>query len=64
MSKPERSSFGTRQEVADEVKRRIDDLASGEGFVFAPIHNLQAGVPLENATAMSEEAREDGVYHK
>jgi uroporphyrinogen decarboxylase len=50
--------------VADEVKRRIDDLASGEGFVSAPIHNVQAGVPLENATAMSEEAREDGVYHK
>lgn len=55
--------FGTPQEVADEVKRRIDDLAPGGGFVFAPIHNVQAGVPAENTIAMFETAREYGVYH-
>jgi len=56
--------YGTPQEVADEVKRSIDDLAPGGGFVFAPIHNVQAGVPLANAVAMFETAREYGVYHK
>jgi uroporphyrinogen decarboxylase len=54
--------FGTPQEVADEVKRRIDDLAPGGGFVFGPIHNVQAGVPPENVVAMFRTAREHGVY--
>jgi uroporphyrinogen decarboxylase len=53
--------FGTPQEVADEVKRRIDDLAPGGGFVFAPIHNIQTEVPPENIVAMFEAAREYGV---
>jgi len=54
--------FGTPDEVADEVKRRIDDLAPGGGFVFSPIHNVQTGVPPENVVAMFETAREYGVY--
>jgi uroporphyrinogen decarboxylase len=54
--------FGTPQDVADEVKRRIDDLAPSGGFVFAPIHNIQAEVPPENIVAMFDTAREYGVY--
>jgi uroporphyrinogen decarboxylase len=54
--------FGTPDEVADEVKRRIDDLAPGGGFVFSPIHNVQTGVPPENVVAMFGTAREYGVY--
>jgi uroporphyrinogen decarboxylase len=54
--------FGTPQEVADEVKRRIDDLAPGGGFVFSPIHNVQTGVPPENVVAMFQTARGHGVY--
>ena len=56
--------FGGQQQVADEVKRRIDDLAPGGGFVFSPIHNIQAGVPPENVVALFQTAREVGVYHK
>jgi uroporphyrinogen decarboxylase len=48
--------------VEDEVKRRIDDLAPGGGFVFAPIHNVQAGVPAENTIAMFRTAQEYGAY--
>jgi uroporphyrinogen decarboxylase len=48
--------FGTPQQVADEVKRRIDDLAPGGGFVFAPVHNIQPGVPPENIVSMFETA--------
>lgn len=55
--------FGTSQQVADEVKRRIDDLAPGGGFVFAPIHNVQAGVPASNAVTMFRTALEYGVYY-
>ncbi|HET91170.1 MAG TPA: hypothetical protein ENN99_10605 [Chloroflexi bacterium] len=54
--------FGTPAQVADEVKRRIDDLAPGGGFVFAPVHNVQAEVPPENVVAMFETACQYGVY--
>jgi uroporphyrinogen decarboxylase len=52
--------FGSPQEVADEVKRRIDELAPGGGWVFAPIHNIQAEVPAGNVVAMFEAVREFG----
>ena len=48
--------FGTPDEVRDEVKRRIDDLAPGGGFVFATVHNIQAFVPPENIEAAYETA--------
>ena len=48
--------------MSDEVKRRIDDLAPGGGFVFSSIHNVQTGVPVENTVAMFKTAREHGVY--
>ena len=45
---------GTPGEVRDETKRRIDDLAPGGGFVFAPIHVIQGDVPPENIMAWLE----------
>ena len=53
---------GTPQEVRDEVKRRIDDLAPGGGFVFNTVHNIQADVPPENIMAMQEAVMEYGRY--
>jgi uroporphyrinogen decarboxylase len=54
--------FGKPEEVADEVKRRIDDLAPGGGFVFAAVHNIQAFVPPENIIAAFDTALEYGRY--
>ncbi|MGI6557592.1 MAG: uroporphyrinogen decarboxylase family protein [Limnochordia bacterium] len=54
--------YGTPQQVKDEVKRRLDDLAPGGGFVFATVHNIQADVPPENVMAMWEALQEYGVY--
>jgi len=54
--------FGKPEEVADEVKRRIDDLAPGGGFVFAAVHNIQALVPPENIVTVFETALEYGRY--
>jgi uroporphyrinogen decarboxylase len=54
--------FGKPDEVADEVKRRIDDLAPSGGFVFAAVHNIQALVPPENIVTMFETALEYGRY--
>lgn len=54
--------FGSAQEVADEVKRRIDDLAPGGGFVFAAVHNIQAFVPPENIVTAFDTALQYGRY--
>ena len=54
--------FGTPQEVRDEVRRRIDDLAPGGGFVFAAVHNVQALVPPENIVAAFDTVAEHGGY--
>ena len=54
--------FGTPQDVKDEVKRRIDDLAPGGGFVFNTVHNIQRDVPPENVMAMHEALLEYGAY--
>jgi uroporphyrinogen decarboxylase len=54
--------FGTPEDVREEVKRRIDHLAPGGGFVFTQIHNVQPHVPPENVVAMFEAAREYGRY--
>ena len=47
---------GTQAEVYDEVRRRVNDLAVGGGYVLASVHNIQADVPPENICAMWEAA--------
>jgi uroporphyrinogen decarboxylase len=49
-------SMGTRDEVVDEVKRKIDVLGKDGGYIFAPCHDIQRGTPLENIIAMFETA--------
>ena len=53
---------GTPQSVREEVKRNIDMLAPGGGFVFNTIHNIQSDVPPENIIAMYETVLEYGKY--
>jgi len=48
--------------VREEVRRRIEDLAPGGGFVFNQVHNIQVRVPPENIVVMYEAAWEYGVY--
>lgn len=54
--------FGSPEEVRMEVRKRIDDLAQGGGYVLGPVHNIQPEVRPENVCAMYEEAREYGHY--
>jgi len=54
--------FGTPQQVRDETSRRIEDLAPSGGYVFAPIHVIQAGVPAENIIVWWETLMKYGVY--
>lgn len=53
---------GTPQQIRDEVKRNIELLAPGGGFVFNTIHNILADVPPENIVAMYETVAEYGGY--
>jgi uroporphyrinogen decarboxylase len=53
-------AFGTPEQVKDEVRRRIDDLAPGGGYVLASVHNIQAGVPPANILAMLDAWEEYG----
>jgi uroporphyrinogen decarboxylase len=55
-------SFGTPQEVRDEVRRRIDDLAPGGGYVLAPRWAVRPEVPPENLCAIYEAVEEYGRY--
>ncbi len=43
---------GTPQQVYAETCRNIQNLANGDGFVFANVHNIQPGVSPENIMAM------------
>jgi uroporphyrinogen decarboxylase len=53
---------GTVQQVRDEVKKNIEILAPGGGFVFATVHNIQADVSPQNFWAMWETLMEYGRY--
>ncbi len=53
-------SRGTPDDVREEVRRRIGDLAESGGYVLCGVHNIQAEVPPENVVAMYEAALEYG----
>lgn len=54
--------LGTPQDVKDDVRRSIEALAPGGGYVFNTVHNIQADVPPQNIIAMWEALQEFGVY--
>ena len=51
---------GTPQQVKDDVRRNIEALAPGGGYVFNTVHNIQADVPPQNIIAMWEALQEYG----
>ena len=50
--------FGTPAQVRKQVRERLEAFAHGGGFVFAAVHNIQAGVPVENLLALFQAARD------
>ncbi|MCP4642580.1 MAG: hypothetical protein GY851_19200 [bacterium] len=53
---------GTPDEVRDDVRRNLDALAPGGGYVFNTVHNIMGEVPPENIMAMWDALQEFGVY--
>lgn len=54
--------LGTTEEVEEEVRRKIEVLAPGGGFVLNSVHNIQSDVPVENIIAMFDAAQKYGKY--
>jgi uroporphyrinogen decarboxylase len=53
---------GTPAEVRNEVKRVIDVLAPGGGYMVASVHTIMQDVPAENILAMVDAVDELGRY--
>ncbi len=53
---------GTSEEVKDDVRRNLEALAPGGGYVFNTVHNIQADVPPANIIAMQQALMEYGAY--
>lgn len=54
--------FGKEQEIIDEVKKNIEYLAPGGGFIFAAVHDIQDDVPPQNIVTMIEALELYGKY--
>ena len=52
----------TPEEVREHVRRNVEALKPGGGYVFNNVHNIQAGVPPENIAALFDAAYEFGFY--
>jgi hypothetical protein len=52
--------FGTPDEIRAMVRERMGVFGRGGGFVFNPIHNVQAGVPVENLLALFDAVKAYG----
>ena len=53
---------GRPQDVIEEVKLRIQQLAKGGGYILAPANHVQDDVPPENLTTLFNAARQFGTY--
>jgi uroporphyrinogen decarboxylase len=54
--------YGAEQDVKDAVKRTIDALAPGGGYILGPTHNFSHDIPMKNILTMVEFAKEYGCY--
>lgn len=53
--------YGNAEDVREEVRRRIGDLAEDGGFVAAAVHNIQDDVSPENILALADAVHEFGA---
>jgi len=54
--------FGTSEQVRQEVRRVINILGQGGGYMVASVHTIMNEVPPENILAMVDAVEEFGVY--
>lgn len=49
--------FGSSEEIRRAVRRAIETLGNGGGYILAPAHNVQPDVPPESIVTMYQEAK-------
>ncbi len=54
--------FGTKEQVIAEVRERIETMGAGGGYILAPVHTVEADVPIDNLLTVYEAARTYGQY--
>jgi len=54
--------FGTKQDVRNEVRDRVQALAPGGGYILCTSHNIQADTPIENVQALLKAYKDYGQY--
>jgi uroporphyrinogen decarboxylase len=54
--------FGKPEDVVEEVKLRLRQLAPGGGYIIGPSHAIQADTSVENVFALCNTAKEFGRY--
>lgn len=55
-------SFGTPQQVREEVRSTLATMMPGGGYMLAPTHLIQDNTPVENVLAMYQAAHDFGCY--
>lgn len=50
--------FGAVDEIKAQVKERLEIFSKNGGYIFNPIHNIQAPTPVENVIAMFDALKE------
>jgi uroporphyrinogen decarboxylase len=53
---------GTEAEIRTEIRRRIEEMGEGGGYILAPAHNFGNDIPLENMLLFFEAGKELGKY--
>ena len=53
---------GTKEDVIEEVKKRISSFGKGGGYILAPANHIQNDTPPENVITLFEAAHEFGKY--
>ncbi len=54
--------FGTPDDVRQEVRRVIEYLGPGGGYMLGAVHTIMDDVPPENILAMVDAVEEFGYY--
>ena len=54
--------FAKPDEIREHVRKNLEIFKPNGGYVFNNVHNIQAGVPPENITALFDAAYEFGFY--
>lgn len=55
-------NLGTPDDVRNQVAYNLNTFKPGGGYVFAQVHNILPGVPIENILAMYETFQKNALY--